>query len=46
MLQSAVVVLAVMGGAAGWCTIGGGSGAVPAGKAFLHVFSLAINIDI
>jgi len=41
MLQCAVVMLAVMGGAAGWCGFAGGNEAVPAGKAFLHIFSLA-----
>ena len=41
MLQCAVVMLAVMGGAAGSCTFAEGNGAVPAGRAFLHIFSLA-----
>jgi len=43
MIQTAVVVLAVLGGAAGWCMRGGYSGGTPAGKACLHGFSLAVN---
>ena len=38
-------MMAVLGGAAGWCMRGGYSGGTPAGKACLHVFSLAVNND-